>query len=138
MILGGMFMHTQKGFNLIELLTVVAIVSILVSIAALFFQNYLAKAQVTEALVLASGLKTKIITNLENSSCGTDVVSGKYGMAMAGGVAPDCTITFTFNNTNASSALSAKTIGLDVLSNGTLRKNADTDVDAKYLPKTIE
>ncbi|MFU9045722.1 pilin [Acinetobacter tibetensis] len=131
-------MHTQKGFSLIELLAVVAIISVLASMAIVFFQNHLAKAQITEVLVLAGGLKTKVMTSLENSSCGNDIASGKYGIAMAGGIAPDCTITFTFNNTNASSALSSKTIGLDILSNGTLKKNADTDVDSKYLPKTID
>jgi len=49
---------TQRGFTLIELMIVVAIIGVLASIAIPQYQNYTARAQVSEAFTLASGYKT--------------------------------------------------------------------------------
>jgi type IV pilus assembly protein PilA len=55
-----MLKQVQKGFTLIELMIVVAIIGILAAIAIPAYQNYTIRAQVTEGLNLADGWKTSI------------------------------------------------------------------------------
>jgi type IV pilus assembly protein PilA len=55
-----MFKQVQKGFTLIELMIVIAIIGILAAIAIPAYQNYTIRAQVTEGLSLADGWKTSI------------------------------------------------------------------------------
>jgi type IV pilus assembly protein PilA len=50
----------QKGFTLIELMIVVAIIGILAAIAIPAYQDYTVRAQVTEGLNLADGVKTAV------------------------------------------------------------------------------
>lgn len=56
--------HGQKGFTLIELMIVVAIIGILAAVAIPQYQNYVAKSQVTRVMQETGALKTVIETCL--------------------------------------------------------------------------
>ena len=58
----------QKGFTLIELMIVVAIIGILAAVALPAYQDYTIRAKVTEGIVLASGLKPLVADNAANAT----------------------------------------------------------------------
>ena len=80
----------QSGFTLIELMIVVAIIGILAAIAIPQYQNYVARAQVSEALVLASGAKVAVAEYINtNGSLPTDT-----NCTDAAATAIDCNVVF--------------------------------------------
>jgi type IV pilus assembly protein PilA len=57
---------TQQGFTLIELMIVVAIIGILAAIAIPAYQDYTARAQMSEAMSLTSGVRTAVAESYQN------------------------------------------------------------------------
>lgn len=58
----------QKGFTLIELMIVVAIIGILAAVALPAYQDYTVRAKVTEGLSLAGAAKTAVVENASNGA----------------------------------------------------------------------
>ncbi|WP_118815133.1 pilin [Neisseria meningitidis] len=110
----------QKGFTLIELMIVIAIVGILAAVALPAYQDYTARAQVSEAILLAEGQKSAVteyylnhgIWPGDNNSAGvatsTDI-KGKYvkEVKVANGV-----ITATMLSTGVNKEIQGKKLSL--------------------------
>ncbi len=83
-----MFNKMQKGFTLIELMIVVAIIGILAAIAIPAYQDYTIRAKVTEGLNLADSAKTAVAESWQSggvpglaaaaSAWNTSFVATKY------------------------------------------------------------
>jgi type IV pilus assembly protein PilA len=113
-----MHMRIQKGFTLIELMIVVAIIGILAAIAIPAYQNYTIRAQVTEGLTLADGWKTAIVEYYANTGnwpvvanlTGTNVSQGKYESSVTvvtGGV-----VQITYGGTQVNHNISGSVLAL--------------------------
>ena len=114
---------SSKGFTLIELMIVVAIIGILAAIAIPAYQNYTIRAQVTEGLTLADGWKTAIAeyyaitgnwpTTANLTSGGQVTSQGKYETVA---VTTPGVITITYG-AQANTKIATTVLGLTAFTN---------------------
>jgi type IV pilus assembly protein PilA len=151
---------TQKGFTLIELMIVVAIIGILAAVAIPAYQGYIARSQMAEALSLADGLKTSVAESYgQTNTCPVNAsagnastygiplntsISGQYvkqvdaaGTASAAG---GCTITATMQPTPQ---VSGKIAGLQLAllmtdNTGSLSWTCTSNAAQQYVPKACK
>lgn len=116
-------MNAQKGFTLIELMIVIAIIGILAAIAIPAYQNYIARSQFAESQVLLDGAKTAVQEKVDqgtaynaSSDTANDLgvgLNGKYGTVAYAAYAENATtakVLYTFNSSGVSSKLTGKTV----------------------------
>jgi type IV pilus assembly protein PilA len=135
--------NESRGFTLIELMIVVAIIGILVSIAIPAYRDYSIRTQVSEGIFLTGSAKAAIGTfhnergawpadNLETGLADPGDISGNYvtSVAVAGPV-----ITVTFGN-DAHALISGQAITLTAIDNdGAIDwECAGAGVANKYVP----
>lgn len=137
----------QKGFTLIELMIVVAIIGILAAVALPAYQDYTARSQLSEPITLADGVKngvTEYWTN--NGSFGTSnesvglpsaaSISGKYTKSV--GVTAQGIITATVKSQSVAKGIGGETLIFSaVTSAGSISwkcKAGATTLKEKFLP----
>ena len=132
---------TQKGFTLIELMIVVAIIGILAAIAIPAYQDYITRAKVTEVLSMSEPAKTAVAETASSLGGLANVTAANSGYAFPGatdyvsGVAiTDATGVITVTSTVPNAAGDVILTPTDLGTGQLTWVCSSAAVPAKYLP----
>ncbi|EMT8758966.1 pilin [Neisseria gonorrhoeae] len=154
----------QKGFTLIELMIVIAIVGILAAVALPAYQDYTARAQVSEAILLAEGQKSAVteyylnhgIWPEDNDKAGVASASDIKGKYVKQVEVKKGVVTATMNSSGVNKEIQGKKLSLwgrrengsvkwfcgqpvtrdDNAANDDVTDDANNAIDTKHLPST--
>ena len=143
-------MKGQKGFTLIELMIVVAVIGVLASIAIPQYQKYVAKAEAASGLATMTGIKTNVEAFVAENGAfpsGKDTQTAQHLGAPANTDLPLGTIAFQvdegvggqidlkFADEDVNSLLQGKTLSLVRANKTGAWTCSSTDIEASILPK---
>jgi type IV pilus assembly protein PilA len=137
--------HIQKGFTLIELMIVVAIIGILAAVAIPAYQDYIARSQMSEAVSLLGSAKTPFAEFMADKgiwpAAAADVMgntSGKYTSAITittgAGISGALVLTARMNAAGVNTQIQSKTVTLGSTDGGKTWSCLPGDVSAQFLP----
>ncbi|GAB3793467.1 pilin [Dyella agri] len=142
--------NLQKGFTLIELMIVVAIIAILAAIALPAYQNYTVRSKVSELVVAADACKTSVAEYYQSqgtfppsmNSSGCLNQQSKYVTSLSVGAGTGVISVTASADPGLTTAVQGKVFGLTPAAQGAglpllwTCNTAPTSIPAQYLPAT--